>query len=194
MALENLLAALERDARSQAQERLERARREADVLLTEGRARIARERSEGLDALEAEQRARSQRRILDARRAALRKSLEARQRMLDDVLREALRRLTEAQRSRAFQDSLPGAIAEALAFVGAEPAIVSCPAAIGDEVKNALGDRPGVTLRIDPAIAAGVRIETTDGALVVDGTLEARLEQLRPHLQIGVLRDLEDGP
>lgn len=194
MALEHLLDALEREAQSQAQERLEGARRAADALLDKGRARMARERTERLGALEAELRDRSQTRLLDARRVARRKVLEARQGMFDRILREALRRLPEAQRTQVFQDSLPGVIAEALKFVGAEPVIVSCPAALGDEVRRALGNRPGVTVRIDPATATGVRVETADGGLIVDCTLEGRLEQLRPHFLIEVLRDLEEGP
>lgn len=194
MALEHLLDALEREARSQAQERLGDARRAADALLEEGRERLARERIERLGALEAALRGLTRTRVLDARRAALRKVLEARQGMFDRILRDALRRLPEAQRTRVFQDSLPGVIAEALGFVGAEPAIVFCPAALGDEVRRSLGDRPGVTVRIEPGTETGVRVETADGRLIVDCTLEGRLEQLRPHLLIQVLRELEDGP
>ena len=193
MALDHLLAALERDARSQAEARLKRARDEASALLEENRVRLAQERAAGLEALEAELRESAGLRLVEARRAALRKILVARQRLFERVLETARGRLREAQDDETFRAALPETIAGMLEFVGDRPAVLSCPAALRDAVTSAVRDRKGVTVSVDATIVAGARVGTLDGAVVVDGTLEARLEEMRPVLMLGMLRDLEEG-
>ncbi len=192
MALDQLLAALERDARSEARSRLERARRDAAAMVAEAEERAARERTLRLAAVEAELRDRARARLVTARRAALRRTLEARRRMFDRVLTEAARRLAGALRSEAFLAALPALVAEALTYLGDEPSIVSCPAAIAADVETCVGSRPGLTVRAGGVAGAGVRIEATDESVVIEGTLETRLAQLRPLLQIAILRALED--
>ncbi len=190
MALEHLLAALERDAAEQAQRLLANARTEAAKITGAAEERNARRRRDVIGAHEAEQRATAEVALAAARREARRQVLEARQRLLDRIFAAARGRLPAALRSDAYRAALPVHVAEALAFVGDAPAVIGCPRALAASIRKLVAGNGRLSVTVDAAVGSGFRIATTDGAVEVDNTLEGRLERLRPRLALAVLERL----
>ena len=205
MSLEHLLAALREDGRAQAEERLARGREEARRLAAEAQAARDARRKERLGALEAKLGTASRARETEARRAGLARVLDARERLLDRVFDAAARRLREAAARERARPALPWLLSSALAYTGDLPPVVTCaegpepkadiPAGVRGGAGSAGGGEPAaLPWRRDPDLGAGVRVETEDGSIVVDATLEGRLARRRSRLQIEVLRRLGECP
>lgn len=194
MSLDRLLAALEQDARAQAERVLAEARAEAERVTREGEERTGGRRRERLDARAAECRASAAATLSETRRLARQTALDARQRLLARVFDGVASGLSAAAETGAYRTALPRYLAEALAGTGGAPAVIRCPPALLDDCRRLAAGRPGVTVVADPAVGAGFRVVTTDGAVEIDGTLEARLAQERPRLALAVLRALEANP
>ncbi len=195
MALEHLLAALERDATAEAERRLAAARAEAAAIRAAAEERLARRRAEVLDARAAELRGRAERALGEARRGGRRLVLEARHRLLGRVLAAARARLPEAMATPEYRAALPAALGAALACAGDAAVVVRCPPALAAAVRDALPRASGAAVEADSGVRAGFTLATADGVLTVDDTLDGRLERLWPRLAPGVLARVEErGP
>jgi len=188
--IDHLLAALEREAAGQADALLAAARADADRITRDVEARLARQQSEVLDARARELRGAAQGALGETQRAARKTALEARDRFLARVFEAARAMLPAALGSDAYRAALPGHVADALHAVGDEPAVIHCPESLGDAVRTAVADRKQLVVTCDAAARPGVTVTTRDGAVVVDNTLEGRLERLRQRLAIQVLARL----
>lgn len=192
MPLDQLLAALERDATAQAERLLAEARATADRVTAAAAESIERRRGETLGAHEREQRAVVQATLSAARRAARRDVLQARERLLDRVFAAARSALPQALAHPTYRAALPERLAAALACVEAGgEAEVRVPAALAADVRTAVSGASRVTVRVDHDADSGFRLTTADGILEVDDTLETRLNAQRPRLVRDVLRQLE---
>ena len=194
MSLDNLLAALERDATAQAERLVVQARAEADRLIAAADAAIARRRDEVLDGRERAQRGALEGVLSAARRAARRDVLEARDRLLDRVFTAARAELPRALAQPAYRATLAPRVAAALACVGDAEASFRCPAPLAKDLRAAAAADGRITVCVDPAAGSGFRLRTADGTLEVDDTLESRLEARRPRLARDALRRLEVEP
>ena len=143
-----------------------------------------------LDAREAELRGATAAALGEAQRAARKTELEARDQLLTRVFDTARAMLPAALSGDTYRAALPGHVAEALHAVGDEPAVIHCPESLRDAVRMAVADRRELTIACDAAARPGVTATTRDRAVVVDNTLEGRLERLRPRLAIEVLARL----
>ncbi|HEU5169276.1 MAG TPA: hypothetical protein VFU46_01990 [Gemmatimonadales bacterium] len=168
MALADLLDTLERDAEGRAAARMAAARAEADRLTAEARERLERRRAAALAEREGELWAAAASEIELARREAVREVLLAREAALERVFARARELLAARAADPALAPEWDRDAADALTF---------------------LGGREAVTRR--PPEVAGVRVAALDGSIVIDGTLEGRLERLRSRLAIEVARRLE---
>lgn len=194
MAIEQLLAALETDARAQVERLRADARTAADRVAEEAASDAKRRRGELLAARAVELRAGVEVALGEARRAARKAELEARERLLDRVFAAARGKLASAIAADVYRAALPRQLADALASVGDAPAEVRCaPALVGDLRRQADG-RPYLTITADPGCGAGFTLETADGAIAVDGTLEERLGRERQRLAIDLWRELQQSP
>ena len=187
MALDDLLAAVEREAERKIATRLAGAWTDAARVAAGSAEHLARRRAEAEAARRAELRAAATREVEASRRAARRMVLEARERLLDRVFRAALQRLPSAVEGQAYAAALAAEVAEVLSYFGAEPVVLRCPPALETRVRELAG-RPEVTVRADPGLTTGLAAESADGALMVESTLQGRLGRLRPALAIEVLR------
>jgi vacuolar-type H+-ATPase subunit E/Vma4 len=192
MPLDQLLAALERDATAQAERLVAEARATADRVTSAAAESIERRRGETLGAHEREQRAVVQAALTAARRTARRDVLEARERLLDRVFAVARAALPLALTHQVYRAALPERLAAALACVEeAGEAAIRVPATLSAAVRKAVPGNGRVTVRVDHAAGSGFRLATADGTLEVDDTLETRLDAQRPRLARDVLRRLE---
>lgn len=193
MGLEHLLEALERDASAQIEQVLAQARAEADRLTTAATETRERRRRDAQGARERSRLQEVEHAVTLARRSARRSVLEARERLLERVFTAARAELPAAAAGSAYRAALPVALTGALAAVGNEPAVISCPKALARELER-LCPANRASVEVDPAAGSGFRLVTADGAVEVDDTLEARLDRLRPILARRVLTQLELEP
>jgi vacuolar-type H+-ATPase subunit E/Vma4 len=194
MPIAQLLEALEREARAQAEAVLEEARAAAATVTRDADERLALRRADALGAREAELRAAGEAMLAEARRSGRRRVLEARRQLLERVFVAARALFPAAMTEPAYGAALPGHLAEALRAVGDGPAAVRCPEALVTSVRAAVADRKDVAVRGDAAAPPGVTVVTADDVIEVDDTLDGRLERLRPQLSLEVLARLETSP
>jgi vacuolar-type H+-ATPase subunit E/Vma4 len=190
MPLEHLLTALERDAAAQAEALLAAARAEVANIVRDADARLARRRSDLLGSREAELRGAAAAALGEARRASRATVLEARERLLERVLAAARAMLPDALASAAYRAALPDHLTEGLRAIGDGPAVIRCPESLVPAVQAAVAARQNASVRADPTSGSGVIVATADGAVEADGTLEGRLERVRPRLALEVFARL----
>ncbi|HYL56630.1 MAG TPA: V-type ATP synthase subunit E [Gemmatimonadales bacterium] len=193
MALDHLLAALERDATAQAEALRTEARATVAAVTREADERVAQRRRDALVSREAAVRQSTESALADARHASRRRMLDARQRLLDHVFAAAHVLFAEAVNGAAYRAVLPHHIAEALEAAGDEPALIRCPEALVPVVQPIVASQARVTVRGDPGVPPGLVVTTTDGAIEVDQTLDGRLERLRARLALAVMARLGEG-
>jgi vacuolar-type H+-ATPase subunit E/Vma4 len=191
MALDHLLAGLEREAAVQANALLAAARTEAARIAAEADARLARRRTVELGAEEAKLRGAAEAALGVARRSGRGDALEARARFLDRVFTAARALFPATLASDAYHAVLPDHLAEALRALGDEAATIHCPGKMASAVRAAIKGRQHLTVKGDPAARPGITVVTADGVIEVDNTLDGRLERLRQRLCIEVLARLE---
>lgn len=187
MPLDHLLTALEREAGAQAEASVAAARAEAAEISRQADTRLGQMRQDALQAREADLRGAAEAALGEARRAARATVLEARQRLIDRVFETARGMLPGAGAGDAYRAALPQHIAEALAALGDQPAVIRCDAALADAVRTAVARKKHLVVRPEADARPGVVVATTDGTIEVDNTLDGRLERLRPQLALEVM-------
>jgi vacuolar-type H+-ATPase subunit E/Vma4 len=188
MALEQLVATLENEARAEADRLLATARATAAELLAQGQTDIARRREQDRTAREAAARAPVELGVSAARFQARRIMLDARHGFADTVFRAARGHWPDILRRPAYRAGLRTELEEALASAGGRAAVVqSCPDLYEDLARLAAG-KPAVTVARDPAVEAGFRMVVDGGALEMNCTLDARLSAQRPALLVELFR------
>ena len=191
MALDHLLAALERDGTAQAEKLLADARATAAAMTREADERVAQRRHDALAAREATVRESAESALVEARRTSRQRVLSARQRVLDQVFAAAHALLPEAVNGPSYRTAVPRHVADALEATGEEPVEIRCPDALVPVVRAFVASRPGVSVRGDAAARPGIVVTTTDGVIKVDQTLGGRLERQRARIALEVLARLD---
>ncbi|MBX6363835.1 MAG: hypothetical protein IRZ00_08205 [Gemmatimonadetes bacterium] len=192
MALEHLLAAIEREGEAAVARELDAARGEAEHILADARARVEARRAERLAARERELRASLEAELAAERRRAAGDLLRARWRLVERIVEAARAELPAAVESAAFAEALPAQLEDALAYLGDDGGIVRCSPALAPLVSTWLAGRPGIS--VEPcAELLGIRVDG-NGAVEVDDTLDARLRRLGPRLAMDLLRLAEAEP
>jgi vacuolar-type H+-ATPase subunit E/Vma4 len=179
--LEQLLDALERDARAEIERVLADSRSEAERIAAAAATERDRRRHAAAQDRERDRRTLTERGLSDARRAARRAVLEAQQVLLERVFAASRARLPAAVDSADFEEAVPARVSAALVALGNEPAAIHCPEALVETLKrHVAADR--ATVVVDPACGSGFTVATADGSVLVDETLETRLERQHPAL------------
>lgn len=187
MPLEHLLSALEREAQAQSEALLAAARAEAAEISRRSEELVARQRADVLRTREGELRGAAEATVGEARRAARATVLTARQQLIDRVFERAREMLPGASAGEAYRAVLPQHIAEALAALGDQPAVIRCDAGVADAVRSAVARKEHLVVRPEAGARAGVVVATTDGTIEVDNTLDGRLERVRAQLALEVM-------
>jgi vacuolar-type H+-ATPase subunit E/Vma4 len=191
MALDHLLAALERDAATEVERITAAAQADTETIRAEADRRLGARRADALGAREAEARAAAAASLGEVRRRARAEVLAARQHALERVFAAAGRALPDAGRRAGYLAALPAELAAALACVGDSASVIRCAPSLAATIKPLVRDRAACRVEPDRAIGAGFIVATTDGVIEVDATLAGRLERLRDHLALEILRQLE---
>jgi vacuolar-type H+-ATPase subunit E/Vma4 len=189
MALHDLIAVLEQGAVADADALRGAARAEALALEAAADERLRGRRAELATAREADRQAAVARGLIEPARDARRLVLLARARLVERVLVNARARLSEAETSAAYRESLPRVVAEALAALGAGAITLATHAGLVADLQRAVRDtRSDVTVVADQEISSGFRAKAADGRVEVDETLQGRLDRLAPDLALEIVR------
>jgi vacuolar-type H+-ATPase subunit E/Vma4 len=191
MAGADLSTELRRRAEETAKAIMSAAQADADQIAAEADRAIEKRRAEVLKSREGEYRAKARADVAGERHEAMRATLLAKTRVVDRVLQRAKTLLREAARGNAYGSTLADEVTEAVAFVGVEGATVHCSNDLEPAVRDALRATPGVSIK-GMDVGSGFVAVSKDGAVRVDGTLEARLERLAPALAIEIHQRLEE--
>lgn len=191
MAIEQLLATLEREGNEDAERVLADARAEAARLRADAEEDLDRRRREAIEPEERRLRGEVAAALAVARRAARGAVLDARERLLERIFAAARTLLSDAAAGETYQRTLRRGVEEAVSYAGETPAVMRCSPALAPALTRLVRGRPNLTVEPDADAPPGFSITTADGSLSVDQTLTGRLEQLAPQLAIELVARLE---
>ncbi|MGE0353378.1 MAG: V-type ATP synthase subunit E [Gemmatimonadales bacterium] len=194
MALEHLLAAMEKEAAARAKAMLDAAREEAGGIMAVAEARVARSRAEEVDAVRARLDEEMHRALALERREVRAAVLQSRQAFLDQVLEAAHDGLARAAGQADYHATLSADLETALGYLGDAEARIRTSPGLEKIVAGITAGKRGIRIEPDDTIRAGFRVEAADGSVQVDQTLDQRLRDRWPALRIEVLAAPGGGP
>lgn len=201
MGMDELIATLEREAEERCDALLDDARREADRIRRDTDERLERRSATAARTLESELDDRFAATMATTRSQVRGALLRARRRVLDRVFRRASELNLALVETPSFLASVPDALRMALGCLSAEDVEVSCAPAMAShlrEAADAVGPEnsslPGRRIRVTEVkgAPAGFEVRGSATGVLVDMTVPTRLEDIRPELEMDVLR-LIDG-
>lgn len=184
MALDHLLAALAHEAEATAERLRTEARAEAEKITALSTAVTDHRRQAEVDQVIRTRRDAVERQVAEARRAGREEALLARERLLARVgvaVRAAFPGVLATPRYRAaLAQRLAGALA---CLEPGAPVSVRCAAALADPILAGWPSNPRVEVRADETLGSGYVLDSADGAIEIEDTLEARFAAQRRDLE-----------
>ncbi len=194
MSLEALLERVARDARLQARGILADAREEARRLVREAEERVARELEARLKKTETNLRRDAARRLVAAEQEGRATELAARERYFERVFEVVRERLEGPESIELLRYELRSRLARLLSYAPDRPAAIHCSPALAPEIEKAIENEDGIGVMPDGASSTSLAVEARAGALLVDDSLERRLEAMVPALRIELAREVGEEP
>lgn len=193
MAIEQLLATLEREGKEDAERVVADARAEAARLRAAAEEDLDRRRRDRVEPEGRRLRAEAAAALAVARHTARRAQLLARDRLLERIFAAARELLAAAAGSEAYRRTLGRRVEEAASYAGDSPAVLRCPPALAHTLAPVVASLLNLTVEPDAGAPPGFSITSADGAVSVDQTLTGRLAQLAPQLAIDLVARLQGG-
>lgn len=190
MALENLVAELEREGESKIAAQLEAARSEAARLEAEARSRRTEHRAQVLRERQLELQHETKQMVAIREREARKELLLARHRLLDRILQRMLELMPEVVQSEPYLASLPGELTSALSYLGPTGGLLRCSHRLSDALQTLVAAERHLKLTEDPALAPGFQVTSDDGTVLVDRTLPRRLDLEQARMRLEILQEL----
>lgn len=192
MGLSDLISRLEQEAQSRVRAIEQQVEAEVRAIEAATEQTIGTITARHLERQRAERQVVGQRQLALARRQARTRELEALHAQLARILERARALAPEIAGSAFYREALPSHLEEALSFLEGVRSRVRCQAAFAASLRPTI-DRHGDTeLVIDESVGPGVVAEATDGLVVVDNTLAARLARAEARLATELSRKLRD--
>jgi vacuolar-type H+-ATPase subunit E/Vma4 len=187
-----LLDQLIRDADAEVNRRLDDARARAAAFASDLEARLEQQRAEKLAAVQHEVERETERLRGQARQRANEVTLAARERFVNRVLDTVRTRAAALGGKPAVIEWVTRNLPAALDCFPSGPVVVRASPALVPTVRG-LDQREGrpVEIREDGTLLLGTVVESPDGQLAVDATLETLLRAERPRLAIRLVRAAE---
>ena len=191
MALRELLATMERESSAQAEEIRQAAIRRAESMTAEGKTRLGGRREDAVQARALELRQESNRVLGEARRRVRAEVLTLQQEILQRIRREAVSRLPGLIPHEAIRSRLSAELTRARTYLAPGPLTVRVSSGLASHFSG--NGHPGLAVTSDPTILSGFTVSSADGAVMVDETLEHRLDAMWPSLAIELAGALEES-
>jgi vacuolar-type H+-ATPase subunit E/Vma4 len=193
MPLSDLISRLEQEAQSRVHAIEQQAEAEVRTIAAATEQTIAEITARHLGHQRAERQIVEQRQLALARRHARTRELEALHEQLARILARARALVPEIADSASYREALPSHLEEALSFLENVRSRVRCQAAFAASLQPTIDRHGHAELVIDESVGPGVVAEATDGFVVVDNTLVARLARAEARLATELARELRDG-
>jgi vacuolar-type H+-ATPase subunit E/Vma4 len=194
VALDRLLDELSRRAGAEIAAVQDASRREAAALIADAEQRVAERRRASLSEREGTLRAAADRAVAAAEHDQRRAELEARRRLVDRALAAAAERLPDVAAGAEFRDRFPAHLVAALECLTQQAGTLRCTPALLEDARRLAAGRAGLTVMPDPDVRAGFVLESVDGRVAIDGTLDGMLARDRAALALAVMRAVESAP
>lgn len=190
MALKDLVARLEADARARVDGIRDQAELEVRALEARTVAALTQDAARRLADRRAERRRALERQLSEVRQRTRAEALTARWALLERLFTRAGELVHEEGATAAYRDALPRHLDEALAYLETLGPLVRCHPDAAALLETHLAGRDDVTVLADPSMGPGVIATAADGSAEVDNTLAARLERLKPALAVALLEEV----
>ena len=192
MALNDLLAALARDARLEAKQLLRESYAERERIIEASQERIGalqRERLEGKRrSLKAEMRGE----VAAERRRSRAAIAAAEERLIARVLEVVSDHLDTPTTLARLQATTADRLAELLRYgEGRELRVESSPSLLAG-VRQAVSEIKRVEVVADPSLATGWTVRSPDASFLIDDTLSARLDHLMPRVRMEIVNAVNE--
>lgn len=126
--------------------------------------------------------------------------LQAKEDLVDDAFEKALLKLKEYVKTEDYQGYLPGLVERVAEKIGQKDLVVqvnkSDQGLLTDEVMKCLSKKLHVDLKLSEQAGnfiGGCIIQTGDGKIIYDSTIDSRLQELKPTLRVEVAKVLFGG-
>lgn len=196
MKLEDVLRSVIEDALSEFRAKIREIEEEGLRRLREGADELGRQAALASQSIQRESNALRMRLVSQATLEARREYLESVEQCVNTVVREAIERIPSLKKSGEYRQALRTLLREALEVVGGDEVVVECGREDQQQVKELareLGKELGVKIRLSENSldsVGGVRVIRSDGSMIFDNTVEARLERMREEIRGEIIRRL----
>jgi len=190
MALEDLIARLERDTDARVAKIRERAKAETDAIEAASALLAARLRAEGLAARARERRTALDRELAAARQRGSVEQLTEAHALLERILARTRELIAGVDVDPVYLAAVRRRLEEVLRFVEGQPIVVHCRPSVAPAVRAALAMRSDATVEEAPDAPVGVRVVLRDGSMEVDDTLLERLARMRARLAMELVGEV----
>ncbi|MEM0482446.1 MAG: V-type ATP synthase subunit E family protein [Nitrososphaerota archaeon] len=196
MKLEDVLKSVVEDAVVEFRAKIREIEEESMRRLREGADELSRQAAAASQSIHRESTALRMRLVSQAILEARREYLESVERCVGTVIKEALDRIPSLKRSGEYRQGLKALMREALEFVGGDEVVVECSREdqqLVKELARELGKEVGVKIRLSENFlesVGGVRVIRSDGSMIFDNTVEARLERMREEIRREIIKRL----
>ncbi|HKI85577.1 MAG TPA: hypothetical protein VKA53_02415 [Thermoanaerobaculia bacterium] len=194
MALDELLRTVSKEARRQARSILIEARGEARRLVRDAEERIGSELETRLKGSAAKFRRVAARDIAVAHRESRALELAARERFFERVFTAARNQLGSRAVCEALATNFAPRLERLLAYAPEGDVVIHATTATLSAVTAMVGDRKGIEFEADDSSPGALRLEACGGRVLIDDSLERRLETMRPEFRIELAREVPDEP
>jgi V/A-type H+/Na+-transporting ATPase subunit E len=194
--IEALSHAMQNEAKAEAELIKTEAQAKAEAILQRARAQAASERAEILDRAQQEaDRLRGQV-IATSQMKARTMELDHRETMLQNVFSTALQQIRSVEQYSNYEEIALRLVREGVVQLGGKKLKIRADAQTGKFLSNAALEKIGQELKVQLSLdkpleqGTGVVLETDDGHLQLDNTLETRMVRLQNNLRSPVYRIL----
>ncbi len=196
MKLEDVLRSVVEDALAEFRVKIREIEEEGLRRLREGADELGRQAAAASQAIQRESTALRMRLVSQAMLEARREYLESVEKCVDTIIKEALDSIPSLKRSGEYRQALILLLREALEFVGGDEVVVECSREDQRQVRELageLGKELGIKIRLSESpldCVGGVRVIRSDGSMIYDNTVEARLERMRGEIRRAIIKRL----
>jgi V/A-type H+-transporting ATPase subunit E len=196
MKLEDVLKSVVEDALVEFRAKIREIEEEGLRRLREGADELGRQAAAASQAIQRESTALRMRLVSQAMLEARREYLESVEKCVDTIIKEALDRIPSLKKSGEYRQALSALLREALEVVGSDEVVVECSREDQRQVRELageLGKELGVKIRLSENSldsVGGVRVIRSDGSMIYDNTVEARLERMREEIRREIIKRL----
>lgn len=187
MALNDLLAALARDARVEARQILREAYAERKREMDMSRAQIETLRKGRLEEKRRRLRSDMQGEVAAERRRSRLAIASAQERLISRVLERVSQSFEDPSTVARLRATVIDRLREVLAYTEGTEVEIVCGPSLSDAIGGALEETSSVEIIVDGSIGTGWIVRSSDKSLRIDDTLRARMERLMPPIRMAIV-------